>query len=82
LIFHAELPEKFASGKFVLLQPVNITRYETFHLTLVWLLTVVRKPVFTFSFSRATPLTRDLYLKLCKARDSKAIIICATPTMD
>ena len=40
---------------------------------------VVRKPVFTFSFSRGTPITRDLYMKLCKARDSKAII-CATPT--
>mmetsp|Transcript_14755 Transcript_14755/g.40767 ORF Transcript_14755/g.40767 Transcript_14755/m.40767 type:complete len:3812 (+) Transcript_14755:277-11712(+) len=40
---------------------------------------VVRKPVFTFNFSRGTPITRDLYLKLCKARDSKAII-CATPT--
>lgn len=40
---------------------------------------VVRKPVFTFSFSRGTPITRDLYLKLIKARDSKAII-CATPT--
>ena len=40
---------------------------------------VVRKPVFTFSFNRGTPITRDLYLKLCKARDSKAVI-CATPT--
>jgi hypothetical protein len=40
---------------------------------------VVRKPVFTFSFSRGTRITRDLYLKLCKARDSKAVI-CATPT--
>lgn len=40
---------------------------------------VVRKPVFTFTFNRSTPITRDLYLKLCKARDSKAII-CATPT--
>jgi hypothetical protein len=40
---------------------------------------VVRKPVFTFTFNRGTPITRDLYLKLCKARDSKAII-CATPT--
>ena len=40
---------------------------------------VVRKPIFTFSFSRGTPITRDLYLKLCKARDSKAVI-CATPT--
>jgi hypothetical protein len=40
---------------------------------------VVRKPVFTFSFSRSTAITRDLYLKLCKARDSKAVI-CATPT--
>ena len=40
---------------------------------------VVRKPVFTFTFSRGTPITRDLYMKLCKARDSKAII-CATPT--
>jgi len=40
---------------------------------------VVRKPVFTFQFDRGTPITRDLYLKLCKARDSKAII-CATPT--
>lgn len=40
---------------------------------------VVRKPVFTFSFSRGTPITRDLYMKLCKARDSKAII-CANPT--
>ena len=40
---------------------------------------VVRKPVFTFTFSRGTAITRDLYLKLCKARDSKAVI-CATPT--
>lgn len=40
---------------------------------------VVRKPIFTFSFSRGTGITRDLYLKLCKARDSKAVI-CATPT--
>ena len=40
---------------------------------------VVRKPVFTFSFNRGSPITRDLYLKLCKARDSKAVI-CATPT--
>ena len=40
---------------------------------------VVRKPVFTFNFSRGTPITRDLYMKLIKARDSKAII-CATPT--
>lgn len=40
---------------------------------------VVRKPIFTFTFSRGTPITRDLYMKLCKARDSKAII-CATPT--
>ena len=40
---------------------------------------VVRKPVFTFSFSRGSPITRDLYMKLCKARDSKAVI-CATPT--
>jgi Protein of unknown function (DUF3638)/Protein of unknown function (DUF3645) len=40
---------------------------------------VVRKPIFTFSFNRGTPITRDLYLKLCKARDSKAVI-CATPT--
>lgn len=40
---------------------------------------VVRKPVFTFSFDRSTPISRDLYLKLCKARDSKAIV-CATPT--
>ena len=40
---------------------------------------VVRKPVFTFQFDRGSPITRDLYLKLCKARDSKAVI-CATPT--
>ncbi len=40
---------------------------------------VVRKPVFTFSFDRSTPITRELYLKLCKARDSKAVV-CATPT--
>lgn len=40
---------------------------------------VVRKPVFTFQFDRSSPVTRELYLKLCKARDSKAII-CATPT--
>lgn len=40
---------------------------------------VVRKPVFTFQFNRGTPITRDLYLKLCKARDSRAVI-CATPT--
>ena len=37
---------------------------------------VVWKPVFTFSFNHGT---RDLYLKLCKACDSKAVI-CATPT--
>ena len=40
---------------------------------------VVRKPIFTFSFNRGTEITRDLYLKLCKARDSRAVI-CATPT--
>ena len=40
---------------------------------------VIRKPVFTFQFDRGTPITRDLYMKLVKARDSKAII-CATPT--
>eukprot|EP00957_Ditylum_brightwellii_P117625 8971572-Ditylum_brightwellii.AAC.1 len=40
---------------------------------------VVRKPVFTFNFDRGTRVTRDLYMKLCKARDSKAIM-CATPT--
>ena len=40
---------------------------------------VVRKPIFTFKFDRSTPITKDLYLKLCKARDSKAVI-CATPT--
>jgi hypothetical protein len=40
---------------------------------------VVRKPVFTFSFDRSTPISRELYLKLCKARDSKAVV-CATPT--
>jgi hypothetical protein len=40
---------------------------------------VVRKPVFTFHFDRGTPITKDLYLKLCKARDSRAVI-CATPT--
>lgn len=40
---------------------------------------VVRKPVFTFTFNRGTPITRDLYLKLVKARDSKAVI-CANPT--
>ena len=40
---------------------------------------VVRKPVFTFAFSRGTTITKDLYLKLCKARDSRAVI-CATPT--
>lgn len=40
---------------------------------------VVRKPIFTFTFNRGTAITRDLYLKLCKARDSKAVI-CATPT--
>jgi hypothetical protein len=40
---------------------------------------VVRKPVFTFQFDRSSPITRELYLKLCKARDSKAVI-CATPT--
>ena len=40
---------------------------------------VVRKPVFTFHFNRGSPITKDLYLKLCKARDSRAVI-CATPT--
>lgn len=40
---------------------------------------VVRKPIFTFNFNRGTPITKDLYLKLCKARDSRAVI-CATPT--
>jgi hypothetical protein len=40
---------------------------------------VVRKPIFTFHFNRGTPITKDLYLKLCKARDSRAII-CTTPT--
>jgi len=40
---------------------------------------VVRKPVFTFSFGRGTKVNRDLYMKLVKARESKAVI-CATPT--
>jgi hypothetical protein len=40
---------------------------------------VVRKPVFTFTFSRGSSITKDLYLKLCKARDTRAVI-CATPT--
>lgn len=40
---------------------------------------VVRKPVFTFHFNRGSSITKDLYLKLCKARDSRAVI-CATPT--
>lgn len=40
---------------------------------------VVRKPVFTFAFNRGTTISKDLYLKLCKARDSRAVI-CATPT--
>jgi hypothetical protein len=40
---------------------------------------VVRKPVFTFTFDRSTPVTRNLYMKLIKARDAKAVI-CATPT--
>ena len=40
---------------------------------------VVRKPVFTFSFGRGAKVNRDLYMKLLKARDSKAVI-CATPT--
>ena len=40
---------------------------------------VIRKPVFTFHYNRGSPITRDLYMKLVKARDSKAII-CATPT--
>ena len=41
---------------------------------------VVRKPVFTFQFDGSSPVTRELYLKLCKAHDSKAAVICATPT--
>lgn len=40
---------------------------------------VVRKPIFTFYFDRGTTVSRDLYMKLVKAKDSKAII-CATPT--
>ena len=40
---------------------------------------VVRKPIFTFAFDRSTPITRDLYMKLCKARDSKAVV-CSSPT--
>lgn len=41
--------------------------------------TVVRKPVFTFHFDRGTTISRDLFMKLVKARDSKAFI-CSTPT--
>ena len=41
--------------------------------------TVVRKPAFTFSFDHSMPRTYELYLKLCKPRDSKAVV-CATPT--
>ena len=40
---------------------------------------VVRKPIFTFYFDRGTPITRELWTKLRKARDMKAIM-CATPT--
>ena len=69
--------EKFAAGSYDHMSQ----NHNTFHffLSTIFAFSVVRKPVFTFSFSRATPITRDLYLKLCKARDSKAII-CATPT--
>ena len=40
---------------------------------------VVRKPIFTFNFDRGTSITRDLYMKLVMARNSKAII-CSSPT--
>ena len=40
---------------------------------------VVRKPIFTFNFDRSSPISRELYMKLCKARDMKAVM-CATPT--
>ena len=40
---------------------------------------VVRKAIFTFSFDRSSAITKDLYMKLVKAKDSRAII-CATPT--
>ena len=40
---------------------------------------VVRKPVFTFAFDRGSRVTRDLFMKLVKARDSK-VVICATPS--
>jgi hypothetical protein len=40
---------------------------------------VVRKAIFTFSFDRSSAITKELYMKLVKARDSRAIM-CATPT--
>ena len=41
---------------------------------------VVRKPVFTFQFNGSSPVNRELYLRLCKAHDNKAAVICTTPT--
>ena len=40
---------------------------------------LIRKPVYTFSFDRFHKVSPDLYKKLIKARDSRAVV-CTTPT--
>ena len=40
---------------------------------------LIRKPVYTFSFDRFHRVTPDLYRKLIKARDTRAVV-CTTPT--
>ena len=40
---------------------------------------LIRKPVYTFAFDRFHTVTPDLYKKLIKARESRAVV-CTTPT--
>jgi hypothetical protein len=40
---------------------------------------LIRKPVYTFKFDRFRTVTPDMYKKLLKARNSKAVVV-TTPT--
>ena len=40
---------------------------------------VIQKPVFTFVFERSTLISETIYMKLLKAKDSRAVV-CSTPT--
>ncbi len=36
---------------------------------------LVTKPVYTFVFERQTPVTEELYQKLLKARETRAVVV-------